>query len=179
MSHDKENDKDSARNPVGRPADWYTKISAPEKAIQFYKLLSELADDPAFDICHVFSGATNGHVPVIRWEGRVKNIPSVAGAYLSLNTGRKKCDTHNCCNPLHYEKASSADFISKEKDKEFVPQVDAPTGADYAEVVEYEIDRGELPYPKPYQFADFRPHIHIQDLTDAQLQMALEHLNKQ
>lgn len=169
----------SDEKKAGRPVTWYSQINAPEKAIQFYKMLAELVDDPAFEICHVFDGAKSGNTPVIKHRGKTVSIVNVIAPLLALDVGRKQCDTVGCCNPLHYLKASPETFVSAEKDKEFVPQVDAPTGADYAEVVEYEIDRGELPYPKPYAFADFRPHINVLDLSDAQLQMALEHLNKQ
>lgn len=163
----------------GRPTDWFTKINAPEKAIQFYKMLSELVDDPAFDICHVFYGAKNGNTPVIKNRGKTMSIVNVIAPFLALDTGRKQCDTPGCCNPLHYLKASPETFISSQTDKEQVPQIPMPTGEQFAEIVEYEIDRFDLPYRKPYQFADFRPKINVLDLTDPQLQMALEYLNKQ
>lgn len=166
-------------NKAGRPLTWPEQISAPEKALEFYRLLATLADDDAFDICHVFNGARNGNAPIIKWQGRTKSIASIAGAYLSLDTHRKKCTTAGCCNPLHYERANSNVFVSSEKDKEFVPEMTAATGAEYAEIVEYEIDRQDLRHKKPYKIEDFRPDINVLDLTDPQLQMALEYLNKQ
>lgn len=169
----------SKPNKAGRPLTWPEQISAPEKALEFYRLLASLADDDAFDICHVFNGARNGNAPIIKWQGRTKSIASIAGAYLSLDTHRKKCTTAGCCNPLHYIRSSPDVFVSKEKDKEFVPQTTAPTGEQFAEIVEYEIDRLDLRYKKPYQFADFRPRINALDLDDPQLTMALEWLNKQ
>lgn len=164
---------------AGRPLTWPEQISAPEKALEFYRLLATLADDDAFDICHVFNGARNGNAPIIKWQGRTKSLASIAGAYLSLDTHRKKCTTDMCCNPLHYERGHSDTFVSAEKDKEFVPETIAPTGAEYAEIVEYEIDRQDLRHKRPYKIEDFRPDINVLDLTDPQLQMALEYLNKQ
>ena len=172
-------DEDKKPRGPGRPLSWHEQISAPEKALEFYRLLASLADDDAFDICHVFNGARNGNAPIIKWQGRTKSIASIAGAYLSLDTHRKKCTTAGCCNPLHYTRSSPDVFVSAEKNKEFVPETLAPTGAEYAEIVEYFADKDEWKLIKPYKFESVRPLIDPLDLTDAALQMALEYLNKQ
>ena len=165
---------------AGRPTTWHLQISAPNTALAFYKALSDLLDNPeSFDICHVFSGAKNGGTPVIKNKGKATVLASVISSFLALETGRKQCSTPGCMNPLHYLKASPEQFISTEKDKEIIPQIPMPTGEQFAEIVEYEQDRQDLRYKKPYQFADFRPKINAIDLSDQQLTMALEYLNKQ
>lgn len=164
----------------GRPTTWHLQISAPNTALAFYKTLSDLLDNPeSFDICHVFSGAKNGSTPVIKHKGKVTVLASVISSFLALETGRKQCSTPGCMNPLHYLKASPDAFVSAESEKEIVPQIPMPTGEQFAEIVEYEIDRQDLRYKKPYKIEDFRPKINSIDLTDPQLQMALEYLNRQ
>lgn len=166
-----------ARNPAGRPKEWASLITAPEKALRFYELMAELVDSVDFEICHVFSGAKNGNTPVIKHKGKVRSIASVIGPFLTLDIGRKQCSTFGCCNPFHYMKADRSDFVVKNNTPEPLLQIPLPSGEEFAEVVQYEIDRQALRYKKPYQFDDLRPHIDQIDLSDVQLMVALEWMN--
>lgn len=163
------------RKPVGRPATWPKRITAPPLALELYALIAKLARTPGvFAECHVFEGAALGEIPVIKWEGEVTKLPHVVASHLGLPQGGKQCQTPGCCNPFHYlSGATSVDTLvsAAEQPKEQTFAYGANL-EEWVELVEYELDkRGKR--VGDVAFEEVRGWILAEDLSDEQIRSAL------
>ena len=161
---------------AGRPPTWADKISAPEEAFEFYRMLMKVQSSPAFFPCHVFDGAVLNHIPYGNIQGVTKPIPQTILSFLGLGYGKRTCPTSGCINPLHF-----VAITSPEKQLKTLPlpppDLTQPTKLeDYLELIQYHLDEDEN---LPLDFESLRQVIPLEDLSDELLNLSIEKLKNE
>lgn len=157
----------------GPKVKWNTKITAPPEALALYALIASLQQSDAFNSCHIYHGALLDGVPMVKFKGEVTGLPHVVASYLGLHTSDSQCRTPGCCNPFHYlaQGDVSERLIQVEEISDRVLQ---PGVEDWLDLIEYAIEENRIRSDVPRTFDLLRPLIPVEDLSDAQLEMALK-----
>lgn len=164
---------------MARPPNWASKITAPEEALEFYRMIEKLQTSDAFRTCHIYKGAALNHVPVISWRGKVTALPRIVLGFLGIPYRKSICKNHGCCNPFHYVD------LDEERPKPLtgmaMPEKEVYRGTpleDYVQTVEYVLDANGYP-PETNDFQVIRHLIPRGDIPDELLQQTLEHMKNE
>lgn len=156
---------------AGRPATWPSKVEASELVRELYRAIAAVQAKPElFMECHVFDGAVLKHVPYVNHMNKAVPLHQVIGTFLGVNTGKKSCATHGCCNPLHFQGYNSLNIL---EGMQAPPEtLSNPIQLDdYIEAVQYAIDKYETT-----DFDKLRSVLDPLDVPDEFLTLSIEKL---
>lgn len=171
-------DHNPPQNRRGPKPRWYKEVSAPPQALELYRLLSELAlDADAFAECHLYSGAFNNRIatPVITYKNEIHRLPRFVAAFMGLPNSKKQCKNPRCMNPFHYIPLEEKQLGLARRQILANPVVDTASAEaskldGLLDMLDYYIRDVEI----QANYTSLREHIPPEDISDSDLQMALE-----